>query len=174
MRQADFSGACEEPSLEGGFSTRSGFASAFLPNCSALSPPSFPRFSVFVLLSFRPPRLPWPHRFALITTRPRRRSTQCAVCSDGARLRSLGGSGPTLFPSTILPPGSLCSSSPISSADWRCRFRRSFCCCWRSSGSNSSISCPTPSSRWPSLFISVRCLWGWQLALPSFASFLCW
>jgi hypothetical protein len=55
MRQADFSGACEEPSLKGGFSALSGFASAFFPNCSALSPPSFPRFSVFVLLSFWPP-----------------------------------------------------------------------------------------------------------------------
>jgi hypothetical protein len=37
MRQADFSRACEEPSLEGGSSVHSGFASAFFPNCSALS-----------------------------------------------------------------------------------------------------------------------------------------
>jgi hypothetical protein len=153
---------------------RGGFASAFFPNCSSLLPPSFPRFSVFVLLSFRPPRLPWPRWSALITTRLRRHSTRCVVCSDGARLRSPGGSGPALFPSAILPPGSLCSLSPISSVDWRCRFRRSFCCYWRSSGSNSSISCPTPFSRWPSLFIFVRCLWEWQLVLPSFASFLCW
>jgi hypothetical protein len=165
---------CEEPSLEVGFSARSGFAFAFFPNCSALSPPSLPRFSAFVLLSFPPPRLPWPCWFALLTTRPRRRSTRCAVCSDGARLRSPGGSGPTLSPSAILPPGSLCSSSPISSADWRYRFRRSSCCWRRSSGSNSSTSRPTPSSSWPSLFISVRCSWEWQLALPSFASFLCW
>jgi hypothetical protein len=142
MRQADFFGACEEPSLEGGFSARSGFAPAFFPNCSALSPPSFPRFSAFVLLSFRSSRLPWPCWFALITTKPRRRSTRCAVCSDGARLRSLGGSGPALFPSAILPPGSLCSSSPISSVDWRCRFCRSFCCCWRSLA-------PTPASHAP-------------------------
>jgi hypothetical protein len=44
-----------------------GFASAFFPNCSALSPPSFPRFSVFVLLSFQPPLLPWPRWSALMS-----------------------------------------------------------------------------------------------------------
>jgi hypothetical protein len=124
---------------------RSGFASAFFPNCSTLSLPSFPHFFMFVLLSFRPPRLSWPHWSALITTRLRRRSTRCAVCSDGARLRSLGGSGPALFPSAILPPGSLCSSSPIPSADWCCRFRHSFCCCWRSSGSNLASHAPLHS-----------------------------
>jgi hypothetical protein len=41
-------------------------------------------------------------------------------------------------------------------------------------GLQSSISRPTPFSRWPSLFIFVRCSWEWQLVLPSFASFLCW
>jgi hypothetical protein len=39
---------------------------------------------------------------------------------------------------------------------------------------SSFLSRPTPFSRWPSLFIFVRCSWEWQLVLPSFASFLCW
>jgi hypothetical protein len=163
-----------EPSLEGGVFRAQWFCFRIFPNCSALSPPSLPRLSAFVLLSFPPPWLPWPYWFTLIITKPRRRSTQCAACSGGARLRSPGGSEPALLPSVILPLGSLCSSSPISSAGWRCRFRRSSCCCWRSSDSNSSTSRPTPSSRWPFWSISVRCSWEWQLALPFFASFLCW
>jgi hypothetical protein len=163
-----------EPSLEEGVFRAQWFCFRIFPNCSALSPPSLPRLSVFALLSFPPPWLPWPCWFTPIITGPRRCSIRCAACSDGARLRSPGGSGPTLLPLVISPPGSLCSSSPTSSAGWRCRFCRSSYCCWRSSDSNSSTSHPTPSSRWPSLSIFVRCPWGWQLALPFFASFLYW
>jgi hypothetical protein len=63
------------------------------------------------------------------------------------------------LPSTVSPPGSSCSSSP---AGWRYRSRLSSCCCWRRSASNFSTSCPTPSSRRPSLPTSVRCSWGWR------------
>jgi hypothetical protein len=150
------------------------FCFRIFPNCFVLSPPSPPRPFALALLSFPPPRSPWPCWFIPSISRPRRRLIRCAACSDGARRRSPGGSRPALLPSAISLPGSLCSSSPISSAGWRCRFRRSSCCYWRSSDSNSSTSCPTPSSRWPSLSTSVRCSWGWQPALPSSASFSCW
>jgi hypothetical protein len=49
--------------LKRGSSARSGFAFAFSPNCSALSPPSLLCPSALVLLSFSPPRLPWPRWF---------------------------------------------------------------------------------------------------------------
>jgi hypothetical protein len=150
------------------------FRFLIFPNCSTLSPPSLPRPSVFVLPSLSLPWPPWPCWFIPIATRPRRRLTQCVACLDGARLRLPGGSGPALLPSVISPPGSLCSSFPISSAGWRCRFRRSSCCSLRSSGFNYRTSHPTPSSRWPSLSTSMRCMWEWRLALPFSASFSCW
>jgi hypothetical protein len=91
-----FSKVCGEPFLEIGFFRVQWFCFRIFPNCSALLPPSLPRLSAFVLPSFPPPWLPWPCWFAPIITRPRRRSTRCATCSDGARLRSPGGSGPAL------------------------------------------------------------------------------
>jgi hypothetical protein len=157
--------------LKKGFFRAQWFRFRPFPNCSALPSPSLPRLSAFVLPSFSPLRSPWPCWIALIITRPRRHSTRCVACSDGARVRLLEGSGPALLPSAILPPGSLCSSFPISSAGWRCRFHCSSCCLWRSSDFNSSTSHPTPSSRWPSLSISVRCSWEWRLALPFSTSF---
>jgi hypothetical protein len=157
--------------LKRGSSARIGFAFAFSPNCPALSPPSLPRLCSS---AFR--RRGCHGHAGSSGSLPDRgaRSTQCAACLDGARLRLPGGSGPAPLPSAISPLGSLCSSFPISSAGWRCRFRCSSCCYWRSSGFNSSTSHPTSFSRWPSLSTSVRCLWEWWLAPPFSASFSCW
>jgi hypothetical protein len=65
-------------------------------------------------------------------------------------------------PSAISPPGSSCSSSPTSHADWHYRSCPSSSCCWRSSASSFSTSPPTPSSRRPSSPTSARCSWGWR------------
>jgi hypothetical protein len=76
---------------------------------------------------------------------------------DGARRCTTEGSAPVPLPLAISPPGSSCCSYPTSPAGWRCRSCLSFCCCWRSSASSFSTSCPTPSSRRPSLSTSARC-----------------
>jgi hypothetical protein len=67
---------------------------------------------------------------------------------------------PAPLPPAISPSGSSCSSFPTSPAGWRCRFRLSSCCYWRSSASNLITSRPTSSSRRSSSPTSVRCPWG--------------
>jgi hypothetical protein len=57
------------------------------------------------------------------------------------------GSVPALSPLAILPLGNLCCSPHTFLAGWRCRFRPSFCYCWRSSSFSFNTSRPTPSSR---------------------------
>jgi hypothetical protein len=152
----------EAPFLKRGFSARSGFAFAF-------SPTALP----FHFQAFRVPP----------------RSCSSAFCRCGChghagssrslpdRGRARHSASPAWMGHACIcreDPGRHCSLFPISSAGWRTRFRRSSCCCWRSSGFNSSTSHPTPFSRLPSLSTSVRCLWEWRLALPFSASFLCW
>jgi hypothetical protein len=65
-----------------------------LSNRCALSSLSPLCFSVLALFYFLPPQSPWPRWFVPSVSRPRRRSTWCAACSDGASQRSPGGSGP--------------------------------------------------------------------------------
>jgi hypothetical protein len=57
------------------------------------------------------------------------------------------------------PPGSSCSLSPTSLAVWRCRFRLSSCCCWRSLASNLNMLHPASSFRRPSSPTSTGCPW---------------
>jgi hypothetical protein len=114
------------------------------------------------------------HWFIPSVTRPRGGSTRCAACSDGVHRHTPGESRPTLPPSVISPPGSLCFLSPTFRAGWGCRSPPSSCCCWRISVSSYSTSHPTPSFRWPSLPTYARCSWGWHHAPLSSATFLCW
>jgi hypothetical protein len=96
-----FPGCEGSSSLKKGFPRVQRFRFRIFPNCFVLSPPSPPRPFAFALLSFLPPQSPWPCWFIPSISRPRRRLTRCATCSDGARRRSPGGSGPTLLPSAI-------------------------------------------------------------------------
>jgi hypothetical protein len=147
VRRTRFPGArAGEPSLKR--DSPRGWQSRFrvLSNCCALSSPPPLRLFELALFRFPPPLSPWPRWFVLSVSRLRRRATWCPACSDGARRRSPGGSGPAPLPSVTSSPGSSCSSSPTSPVGWCRRSRRSSCCYWRSS--DSSTSRPTPSSRW--------------------------
>jgi hypothetical protein len=156
-----------------GFSARSGFAFAFSPTAPPFaSEPSTP-------LRVRAPQFSASVVAMAMLVRPDHYQTEEALDS----VRRLLGWGMPAFAGRIragtTPLGDLAAGEFVLFVSylfcgWRYRFRRSSCCCWRSSDSNSNTSRPTPSSRWPSLSISVRCSWEWQLVLPFSASFLCW
>jgi hypothetical protein len=81
----------------------------------------------------------------------------CVACLGGARQGSPEESMPAPPPLAISPPGSSCFSPPTFLAGWRCRFRLSSYCCWRSLGFSFNTSRPTPSSRQPPSSTSARC-----------------
>jgi hypothetical protein len=66
------------------------------------------------------------------------------ICAGAALLSDLTAGEFVLFTSYI-------------SCGWRCRFRPSFCCCWRSSGFSFNTSRPTSSSKQPSSSTCARC-----------------